>query len=174
MNKLTIYFMVGFTTLFFTACGGGGSSDTNTTITASCPTTVNIIGTWEYEVTTQNSTCDGLIAEGFEIIQPLDGDTSKVGDIIIAGTKFEEIVDISGSSSCSLISFNLTDTSAYGLPSTITCDEYITYLYGREDGNDELISIEVNTFTDSTIEIEYEYINRETFIQVMNRIDNES
>lgn len=174
MNRLIIYFLVGFTTLFFTACGGGGSSDTNTTITASCPTTVNIIGTWEYEVTTQNSSCDGLIAEGFEIIQPLDGDTSKVGDIIIAGTKFEEIVDISGSSSCSLISFNLTDTSVYGLPSTITCDEYVTYLYSREDGNDELMSIEVNTFTDSTIEIEYEYINRETFIQVMNRIDNES
>ena len=171
MKKFVAYLLVGLATLFFTACGGGGSSDSNTTITASCPTTVNLIGTWDYEVTTQNSTCDGLTAEGFEIIQSLDGDTTKLGEIIIAGTKFEEIVDGSVAS-CSLVSYSVTDKTAYGLPSTITCDDYETYLYSREDGNSDLVSIKLNTFTDSTIEIEYEYINREIFTQVMNRIDN--
>ncbi len=79
MNKMMIL-LSGLAILFFTACGVGDGGDGGNT---PAQVTVNVLGDWNYALFTQNSVCDGLLAQGLEIIDDLNGDTSKIGDITV-------------------------------------------------------------------------------------------
>lgn len=148
MKKLTSMLLVGIATLFFTACGGGSSSSTP-------PPSVNVLGAWDYLIITENSVCDGLSAQGVEIIEPLDGDTSKIGNIIIDGEGYA----LTSNQTCYLTSVYDVSTRAYGVNSVLTGDEYLNIVTALTAGDNTIKQITVDSFTDYKIQDTVEYTN---------------
>ncbi len=153
MKKLTTILVAGLATLFFTACGGGSSSGDSTPPPE--PITVNLIGTWDYMVTTQNSVCDGKVAQGIEIIEPLDGDTTKIGDIIIDGEDFA----LDSNQNCYVTSIYEVTSRASGYQSTGTVDDYLKIVKEINAGDNTIKSIRIDSFNEYKIVSVIEYTN---------------
>lgn len=79
----------------------------------------NILGTWDY--TFESTKCEGLVAEGIEIIESNNGNTAEVGNITIQGTTLA--LDYSGN--CYLSDIDYTTTSFVGSSSTVEESEYM-------------------------------------------------
>ncbi len=158
MKKLTTIFLTGLATLFFTACGGGSGDNTPAI-------TVNVIGTWNYQTFTQNSMCDGLLAQGIKVIDSADGDTSKIGNSLTQGTTFE----MDAYQNCYIAPIYRTTSFGYGSPSTITSDEYLNLLYGAVAGDNTVESIRVDSFNNNKIQKEYKFTNGVIITEVMTR-----
>ena len=147
MKKFKILIVLILMSLF-TGCGGG-SSDASSSIK------VNVIGTWEYMVFFQNSVCDGKLAQGIEIIEPLNGDNTKIGSIILQGTDFA----LDGNQNCYLKSINKVDNSFVGTQSIGTRNEYLSILKQLSAGDSTIKEITVESFTDRKIITKREYTN---------------
>lgn len=152
MRKMTTMLAIGTTALFFTACGGGGDTGGNT---PSPPTTVNFIGTWDYSIATQGSICDGLVAQGVEIVESNNGDNSQIGDITIQGTNFA--IDSTGN--CYLDSVNKVDSTVVGQKSNMTKSEFEQFIKDRLAGIGTIESFEVINYNTSIISIKTNYVN---------------
>jgi len=152
MKKLTAILLTGIATLFFTACGGGSSGDSTP---PSAPITVNLIGTWDYMVVTKNSVCDGKVAQGIEIIEPLNGDTTKIGDIIIDGENFA----LDSNQNCYVTSVYEVTSKASGYQSTGTADDYLRIIQDMNAGDNTIKSIRIDSFNEYKIVTVYEYTN---------------
>lgn len=162
MKKMMTFILSGLAILFFTACGGGGSGDS----TPPPPSIeVNLIGTWDYQTWTKNSPCDGLLAQGIKVVDSMNGDTSKMGDTLVQGTTFA----LDANQECYLTSIDEVSTNTYGLPSTITADEYLDSLYDVVAGDNTIKSISVDSFNDSKIQKAYEFTNGVIITEVMTR-----
>ncbi len=154
MRKMTTMLAIGATALFFTACGGGGSSDTGGN-TPAPPTTVNLIGTWDYSIATQGSICDGLVAQGVEIIESNNGDNSQIGDITLQGTNFA--IDSAGN--CYLDSVSKVDSTAVGHKSNMTKSEFEQFGKDRLAGIGTIESFEVINYNTSIISTKVNLVN---------------
>ncbi len=153
MKKLTTILLAGVATLFFTACGGSSSSGDSTPPPA--PVTVNLIGTWDYMIISQNSVCDGKVVQGIEIIEPLDGDTTKIGNIIIDGEGFK----LDSNQNCYVDAVYEVTSRAAGYPSTGTVDDYLRVVEEMNAGDNTIKSIRVDSFNAYKIVSVTEYTN---------------
>ena len=149
MKKLKLLLLAGFATFFFTACGSSGGGDSTS------PLIVNLIGTWNYDSWTQNSSCDGKLAQGIEVISPLDGDNSKIVEILIQGTTFA----LDGNQNCYLTSINEISNRAYGYPTSMTADEYLDFVRQANAEDNSIKDIRVDSFNEYKVVIVYEYTN---------------
>lgn len=152
MKKLTTILLAGLATLFFTACGGGSSGDSTP---PPAPITVNLIGTWDYMVITENSVCDGKVAQGIEIIEPLNGDTTKIGDIIVDGEGFA----LDSNQNCYVTSVYDVSSRASGYQSTGTVDDYLRVVEEMHAGDNTIKSIRIDSFNEYKIVSVVEYTN---------------
>lgn len=150
MKKLTTILLSGLATLFFTACGSSGDSTPPPE-----PITVNLLGTWDYMVVTKNSVCDGKVAQGIEIIEDLNGDTTKIGDIIIDGEDFA----LDSNQNCYVTSVYKVTSKASGYQSTGTADDYLRIIEQMNEGDNTIKSIRIDSFTEYKIVTVYEYTN---------------
>ena len=162
MKNIMIVLLSGLAILFFTACGGGSSGDSTP---PPAPITVNVIGTWDYQTWTTNSPCDGLLAQGIKVVDSMNGDTTKTGNTLVQGTTFA----LDANQDCYLDSIDEIVTSTYGLPSTMTADEYLDALYDAVAGDNTIKSISVDSFNDSKIQKEYEFTSGVIITEVMTR-----
>ena len=121
--------------LGITGCTDGGSDENK----------VNLIGTWNYSMTWENSVCDGFLAIGTTTILSLNGDLSKIGDI----TRQGEFLSIDGNN-CTVLTVNETDIDERGEPSTLTKSEYLTSL---EEGTSGDSSIRLDSYTNNQITV---------------------
>lgn len=149
-----------FSLSLIVGCGGGGSSTASTE-----PVTVNLLGTWDYLLTTQNSTCDGMEAAGTGFIDDLNGDTTKIGDTYVEGTGF----DVSAYPECYLTSGSYITSGARGLPSTMTANEFEVYVEKSYAGDNTVASITVDSFTNNKIIVTIEYTIGAIYTQVFTR-----
>ncbi len=161
MKKIIVFLLIGITTLFFTACGGGGGDSTPPVP----PIQVNLIGTWNYGTFTQNSVCDGLLAQGVKIVDSLNGDMTKMGSTHTQGTKFE----LDGNMNCYLAPIDEVTNRTYGLPSVVTSSEYLTMLQQVVAGDNTIQSIRVDSFNDINIVKVYTFVNGVVITEQMTR-----
>ena len=152
MKKITTILLAGLATLFFTACGGGGGGDSTP---PPAPITVNLIGTWDYMIVTKNSVCDGKVAQGIEIIESLNGDTTKIGDIHIQGTDFA----LDNNQNCYVTAVDIITSRASGFQSTGTADDYLRIIEQMNAGDNTIKSIRIDSFNEYKIVTVYEYTN---------------
>ncbi len=150
---MTTILLAGVAILFFTACGSSSSSGDSTPPPA--PITVNLIGTWDYMVITENSVCDGKVAQGIEIIEPLDGDTTRIGNIIVDGEGFK----LDSNQNCYVDSVYDISSRALGYPSTGTADDYLRIIEEMNAGDNTIKSIRVDSFNAYKIVSVVEYTN---------------
>jgi len=158
MKKFIKVFIAGLATIFLTACGGGGSG-------SSSDITVNVIGTWNYAVTTQNSVCDGKLAQGTEIIDSLNGDTTKIGNVIVEGTGFA----LDGNQNCYLTAISTITSRASGYQSTGTADDWLNIGYAINAGDNTIDRLEVESFNNNKIQTSTYYKNGVIITSLLTR-----
>ena len=161
MKKMATILLAGLATLFFTACGGGG--DDSTTLPE--PIVVNVIGTWDYAITTQNSICDGLLAQGVEIIESLNGDTTKIGDIIISGSGF----DVDSNQNCFVTAIDEITSKASGFESTGTVDDWLAVAEAVNAGDNTIDHFSVESFNEYKIQTSTHYTNGVIITSIITR-----
>ena len=140
MKKITSILLIGLSVLFFTAC-----SDDNDT----SPLQVNMIGTWDYHISTQNSPCDGLVAQGVQTTYSLDGDIQTMGNTHIVGTNL--MLD-----SCDIDPIDKVSTLGSGFPSIMTQDEYLAYLEHFHGSDSDIQSITIDFYSNAEIVMVFE------------------
>jgi len=166
MKKLTAVLLAGVATLFFTACGGGGGGNSTPPPEPEPePIVVNVIGTWDYAVTTQNSICDGLLAQGVEIIESLNGDTTKIGDIIVSGSDF----GVDSNQNCFVKPIDVTTSKASGFPSTGTADDWLALGNALNAGDNTIDRIVVDSFNKYKIQTSIYYKNGVVVTSLLTR-----
>lgn len=133
-NILSIIF-IGLSVFFFTACNDNNSST---------PAKVNMIGTWNYHISTQNSQCDGLIAEGVQTTESLNGDMQTMGNTHIEGTNLML-------ESCEIVPIDKVSTLGSGFPSVMTQDEYLAYLEHFHGSDSYIQSITIDLYSNAEI-----------------------
>jgi|GEM_PF-7065893 len=140
MKKITSILLIGLSVLFFTAC-----SDNDDTL----PLQVNMIGTWDYHISTQNSPCDGLVAQGVQTTDSLDGDMQTMGNTHIVGTNL--MLD-----SCDIDPIDKISTLGSGFPSIMTQDEYLAYLEHFHGADSDIQSITIDFYSNAEIVMVFE------------------
>jgi len=140
MKKITSILLIGLSVLFFTAC----SDDDNT-----APVKVNMIGTWNYYITTQNSPCDGLVAQGVQTTYSLDGDMQTMGDTHIVGTNLML-------GTCDLDPIDKVSSLGSGFPSVMTQEEYLAYLEHFHGADSDIPSITIDFYSNAEIVMTFE------------------
>ncbi|BAF71832.1 hypothetical protein [Sulfurovum sp. NBC37-1] len=140
MKKITAILLIGLSALFFTAC----SNDNDT-----LPVQVNMIGTWHYHISTQNSPCDGLVAQGFQTTDSLNGDMQTMGDTHIVGTNLM-------TDTCEIEPIDKISTLGNGFPSIMTKDEYLAYLEHFHGADSYIQSITIDLYSNAEIIMVFE------------------
>lgn len=174
MNKLTMILSAGVATLFFTACGGINANDDDTERLSSeglqipgqitqLPIAVNAIGTWNYQIWTFNTPCDGLLAQGTKVVDSMNGDITKMGNTLTQGTTFASTSNLQ----CSLISIDEIGINTFGLPSTMI---NMDASYGAAAGVNTLLFIDVDSFNTFQVEKEYYFTNGVVITELLTRI----
>ncbi len=143
MKNILSILLIGLGTLFFTAC-----SDSDETAPP-VPVEVNMIGTWEYHISTQNSDCDGLAVEGLQTTESLDGDMTTMGNTHFRGTNLE--LD-----SCDIVPIDKISTLGRGFPSVMTQDEYLAYLEHFHHTDSDIGPIRVDIYNNAEIVLVFE------------------
>ena len=109
MNKFKIILLAGLATVFFTACGGGDDPSA---------TPKNVIGTWDYLQQSESGSCGmRYLSWGTVVIESLDGDNTKIGNITLQGNATSLINGV-----CTEYTINKIDTTQRGT----TSDHYET------------------------------------------------
>jgi hypothetical protein len=134
MKKITTILLIGLSLLFFVAC-----SDDDP-----LPLEVNMIGTWDYHVSTQNSPCDGLVAQGVQTTDSLDGDMQTMGDTHIVGTNLML-------GSCDIDPIDKVSSLGSGFPSIMTQEEYLAYLEHFHGADSDIQSITIDLYSNAEI-----------------------
>ena len=165
MRKITTALLTGSALLLFTACGSSGGSSSDGGNIPAPPTTVNLIGTWDYSMATSGSICDGLVAQGVEIVEAYNGDNSVIGNIIMQGTTF----DIDSRGNCYLAPLDTVDTSSVGIPSNLTKDEYIGYFSEKTAGIGTIESFEVINYNANIVSSQINVVNNVTIYSDLTR-----
>jgi len=162
MRKLTAALLTGTALLLFTACGGGNDGGGNTPAPSK---TVNLIGTWNYSIATKGSICDGLVAQGIEIVESNNGDNSQIGDITIQGSNFA----INSNGNCYLKSSSKVDSSARGRKSNMTKAEFEQFGKDRLAGIGTIESFEIINYNTSIISTKTNIVNNVTLYTDLQR-----
>ena len=109
---------------------------------------VSVTGTWDYSY--KNSRCGDLEAQGIEIVESNNGDTSQVGNIHIDGTML--MLDNTGN--CYLGYTDYIDTSFVGTESDVPEPDYMNnYLsfFTRNVAQSYIKSSTIHSFTPSLL-----------------------
>ena len=158
MKKFIKVFIAGLATMFLTACGGGGGDNTP-------EITVNVLGTWNYSAFTQNSVCDGKLAQGTEIIDSLNGDTTKIGNVIVEGTGFA----LDCNQNCYLKAISTITSRASGYQSTGTADDWLNIGYAINAGDNTIDHLSVESFNNNKIQTSTHYKNGIVVTSILTR-----
>lgn len=140
MKKILSILLLGLSVLFFTACDN--NDDT-------LSLQVNMIGVWDYHISTQNSPCDGLVAQGVQTTFSLDGDMQTMGNTHIVGTNL--MLD-----SCDIEPIDKVSTLGSGFASIMTQDEYLAYLEHFHSSDSDIQTIRVDTYSHIEIILVFE------------------
>ena len=108
---------------------------------------VNLAGAWDYQIVTQNSICDGLIANGTMTVQTLPSDASKIGNILLSGDGY----DNDNFGNCFIVQVTETETGWSGRPIEQTADEYLAFVQADNVGDNTIASVRLDAFNDSKI-----------------------
>jgi len=134
--------------IFSTGCGGGGSSSNSGPV-------VNLIGTWDYLIITENSICDGLAAQGVEIVENLNGDQTKIGNIILDGTGF----GVDAYQNCYIKPVYKVISQFQGTNSEMDVNEFKRMIDAENAGDNTIASISIDSFTNNKIVETYTFKN---------------
>ncbi len=145
--------------LIYGCSSGGGGDDTANTLQ------VNLIGTWNYDIATQNTVCDGLIAKGILTVSSLNGDLSKIGDVSIQGEGF----DLDSFSNCVFTVVDEVDTDSRGDPAVQTANEYLASIKEDNLGDNTIKSVRLDSFTNNKIIEVEELTNGVIFTFIITR-----
>lgn len=120
---LTLMFIVS-------GCSSSGSGSDSASTLPTTPTTttpvvtdeVNLLGTWNYALSTTDPECTGFVANGILDFQSLNGDITTIGDLLIQGEGI-----LIANSICTLATVNLTYTEWSGRPAMLAAAEFLTF-----------------------------------------------
>ena len=108
---------------------------------------VDFVGTWNYLITYKNGKCDHLTAVGTIQINPLKDDTSKIGQVMRKGDKFDADKD----QQCILSKTEDTNDAFLGYDRMFTKKSYYDYLKKFHRDNRALKSIKITEFAQDKI-----------------------
>jgi len=117
------------------ACGGGGDGDSGEE--------VNLLGMWNYDITTTDA-CSGIVAKGIFDFQSLNGDITKLGDLLLQGEGFSVHSGV-----CNLVARNIVITEWRGRPAVQTVSEYRAFKQLDLVGTGQ--TVRYDTFTSNQI-----------------------
>lgn len=160
MKKFFVMIFLGFSTLFFVACGGSDSSSTEPI--AEVP--VSQIGTWQVTTTMTGNSCEGLTAEMIQIIEPSISADDTRPTIHYEGNNFEYQPD----GSCILVPISGDDR--LNGPVESTKSEFEASEWNDFDNKDDIDYFGATVYTDQQISIEIKYKNGSTLYQTSTRI----
>ena len=104
---------------------------------------VNLLGMWNYDITTTDA-CSGIIAKGIIDFQSLNGDLTKLGDLLLQGEGFSVHNGI-----CNLVARNIVITEWRGRPAVQTASEYLAFKQLDLVGTGQ--TVRYDTFTSNRI-----------------------
>ena len=153
-------YLILFALILVQGCSSGGGD--------SAPATVDLIGMWGYELTTNNTVCDGEVATGIYDVQSLNGDVTKIGDIVVSGEIFFGD-DISGLCVRGTITDEV-DPGWSGRPAVMTAAQYLTFtnLDNAALPANVRPSVTINVFTSTQI-LQVDTLNNEQTITSLTR-----
>ena len=134
------YFIL-FALIIIQGCSSGGGDD------AAPAVEVNLLGTWDYQFTFQNSICDDLFPKGTATVESLNGDTTKMGNILMLG----ETIDVDSFGNCSIIPLNELVTDWSGRPAVQTAAQFTAFTVADNLGDNTIQSYVLDSFTDRHI-----------------------
>ena len=150
-------FIGAFVFLAITAC----SSSTDTQSSQE----VNLLGVWDFQMTSQNFVCDGFEARGIWTFNSLNGDTSIIGDVQIQGEGFSD----DGFGNCVYITVDETITTSSGNPSTVTRAELQKELNTESENDNSVVTETITSFSDTRIVFVLEATNGIILTTVITR-----
>lgn len=153
MNK----YIVLFALIVIQGCSSGGGGET--------APPVNLLGVWNYQFTFQNSICSGLFPKGTVTVESLNGDTTKIGNILLEGTT----IDLDSFGNCSIAVLNNLDSTWSGRPAEQTISEYRAFIVTDSLGDNTIKSDVVDSFTATKIQETITYTNGVIEIDVLTR-----
>jgi len=126
---------------------------------------VNLLGTWNYDISTKNTVCDNFVAKGIITYSSLNGDITKMGNETLQGEGFG--VDDYGD--CLFVTIDETNNNWKERSSTLTPEQFEKF--NEQDSVNEFITnyIVVDTFTDSKIIYIINYSNGTSVTTVLTR-----
>jgi hypothetical protein len=133
--------------LFLYGCSSEDSTPSGTVNNTGASVSVNHLGEWDYRIFTQNSICDGVIAQGTYFVESLPADSSKIGNIRLTGTGYDN--DQFGN--CFTVDIDEVETGWRGRPATMTADEYLGYVREDNVGDNTVQSVRLDAYTDRKV-----------------------
>ncbi len=157
MKKIIIILLISI----ISACSSSSDSGDDTASTLK----VNLIGTWDYSMFSNNSVCDGLVAKGIITVNSLNGDLSKIGTTSLQGEGF----DIDRFGNCVFITLDETDTSSQGRPSEQTANDWLKYTNEDNAGDNTIKGVRLDSFNATKIIEVTDYTNGVTITFAFTR-----
>jgi len=142
MGKLTNKAFIILAIMILAACGSDGSDDS-----AVDSNPINLAGTWDYLISTQNSICDGVYAQGEMTINTTVDDSTMMGTVVITGDEYE----LGTYGNCYVVTSTYTDTDWVGRPISMTAAEYLNFVQQDNYGDSTIASTQVTAFTNNRI-----------------------
>ena len=134
-------YLILITLILIQGCSSGGGDE------AAPAVKVNLLGVWDYQVQFQNSNCDALFPKGTVTVESLNGDLTKMGNILIQG----QGIDTDSFGNCFFTVINEVDSTWSGRPAEQTVSEYTAFSVADNLGDNTIQSYVVNSFTDNKI-----------------------
>ena len=123
-------------------CSSGGGDD------AAPAVKVNLLGVWDYRFQFQNSNCDELFPQGTMTMESLNGDLTKLGNLLIQG----QGIDTDSFGNCFFTVINEVDTKWSGRPAEQTASEFKAYVIADHLGDNTIKTYTLDSFTASKIQ----------------------
>ena len=150
-------YLILFALILVQGCSSGGGD--------SAPATVDLIGMWSYELTTNNTFCDGFVATGIYDVQSLNGDVTKIGDIVVSG----EIFFGADTGPCLVGNINnQVDPGWSGRPAVMTAAQYLSFTNLDNALSPPIPSVKIDVFTSTQI-LQVDTLNNEQSITSLTR-----
>jgi hypothetical protein len=160
MKRIRSKAFILLTTMIIAACGSDGSDDS-----AVNSNPINLAGTWDYLISTQNSICDGVYAQGKMTINTTPGDSTMMGTIVITGDEYE----LSTYGNCYVVTSTYTETDWVGRPIAMTAAEYLNFVQQDNYGDSTIASTQVTAFTNDRIVEVVTYTNSVIITSTISR-----
>jgi len=136
-------YIVLFVLILIQSCSSGGG-DSN----PAAAVKVNLLGVWNYQLQFKNSNCDGLFPKGTATIESLNGDLTKMGNILIQG----QGIDTDSLGNCFFTVINELDTGWSGRPAEQTVGEYTAFIVADDLGDNTIVTDVIDSFTATKIQ----------------------